>query len=173
LQVDAWRGASLFTDDNDEAISDHSFLLQSDADVSSHHRKDRSPPKKPSRRWDPKTKRTRLTNALTLLHSRSITAFFEAFTEGDTGGDPSQVVLWISQSGLGLPSKDYYKDKKATEVYQSVVAEVLKRVYGARGESIDGKDLAESVLRLEKQIAAASLDAFVSSLFLSSSSLRG
>jgi len=65
----------------------------------------------------------------------------------------------LSQSGLGLPSKDYYKDKKILSEYQKVVEAVLEDIYSARKEKdMDAKSLAKDVVKFEKELAKISLD---------------
>ncbi|GAA6040657.1 hypothetical protein JCM8097_008090 [Rhodosporidiobolus ruineniae] len=157
--ITAWRGGKAFDVDaeaEDETDGDDSLvdlLFQSALDLSGKKRK--SPP-----RWDPKTARSRLTAALSLLHSRGVTALFEGIAEGDVGKQAGTNVLWISQAGLGLPSKDYYGDKETIKAYEEVAAKILAEVYHARKEqAVDAEDLAKGVLKLEKEIAAISLDA--------------
>ncbi|GAA5872434.1 hypothetical protein JCM8547_000924 [Rhodosporidiobolus lusitaniae] len=160
--IAAWRGESDGLLEEEEAV-DGLRLQSDDLDFLSHHgKKSKKAPKKGGSKWDSKTKRERLTNALSFLHSRGVTALFENYVEGDTGGSPSTSVLWLSQAGLSLPSKDYYSggDKEVTALFTSVAAEIIAEAYKARREQgIDAKDLAESVFKLEKQIAAISLDA--------------
>ncbi|GAA5903499.1 CCR4-NOT core ubiquitin-protein ligase subunit MOT2 [Sporobolomyces salmoneus] len=110
-------------------------------------------------KWDKKTQRQRLTNALAFLHSRGIDALFSAYPEGDVGKNPKMNSLWLSQAGLSLPSRDYYDDKKTVTDLQQVVETVLAEIYGARKEkSLNAKDLAKGVINLEKKLAAVSLD---------------
>ncbi|KAL8292016.1 hypothetical protein RQP46_001482 [Phenoliferia psychrophenolica] len=115
--------------------------------------------KKHSGPWDPKTKKDRLTNTLMYLHSREIPAIFEAYNEGDVAVDPKLTVLWIKQSGLGLPSADYYKDAETIEIYTEIVRASLVSIYEGLGEEeqTDAPALAASVISLEKQLAKISL----------------
>ncbi|KAG1835663.1 Metalloprotease [Suillus variegatus] len=66
-----------------------------------------------------------LSNALGYLHSRGVDALFEFSVEGDSGADPNNMILWFSQPSLGLPSKEYYKDKGILTVYQDVIERLL------------------------------------------------
>lgn len=169
--VSLWRGeqpldgASALDEDvdDDEYEDDTEWLLELNgvAPLKHHNKKkDRHHGGGSKRKWDPKTARTRLTNALAFLHSRGIPALFETYTDGDVGADPSTVVLWLSQAGLGLPSKGYYKDKDTLSFYEGNVAEVLAEVYKRRGEK-DMGGLAEAVVALEKQLAKISLEVCV------------
>lgn len=66
-----------------------------------------------------------LSNALGYMHSRGVDALFEFSIEGDSGADPNNMILWFSQPSLGLPSKEYYKDKSVLTVYQDVIERLL------------------------------------------------
>ncbi|ORY60370.1 hypothetical protein BCR35DRAFT_355234 [Leucosporidium creatinivorum] len=115
--------------------------------------------KKKSKKLDPKTKKERLTNALMYLHSRAIPALFEIFVDGDVKRSPHDLVAWITQSGLGLPSKDYYDDKEALDVYEEIIRASLKSIYAAREETtVDAKELAKAVLDFELKLAKISID---------------
>ncbi|BGP08990.1 hypothetical protein JCM10049v2_004844 [Rhodotorula toruloides] len=164
--ISFWRGEKPLTASHESLVverdgreDDLDFLLEINGrsdEVSTESHKNRKGAKK-GRKWDPKTKKSRLTNALAFLHSRAIPALFETSSDGDVGRDPKEVVLWLTQSGLGLPSKDYYKDKETLKKYEETVAEVLKEVYTARDEP-DMHNLAKDVVALEKEIAKISLD---------------
>ncbi|KAK7449695.1 hypothetical protein VKT23_013168 [Stygiomarasmius scandens] len=81
----------------------------------------------------------RLTEALAFLHSRGIDALFSFGIEGDVGVDPNRMVLWFSQPGLGLPSKEYYQEAEITDVYQEVLARLILAVVEAEEESLHQK----------------------------------
>lgn len=70
-------------------------------------------------------KSTDLTAALAYLHSRGINAFFSLDIKGDDGVDPNHMVLWFSQSGLSLPSKEYYEDESVLDEFQTAVEKVI------------------------------------------------
>ncbi|KAF5391824.1 hypothetical protein D9757_001795 [Collybiopsis confluens] len=74
-----------------------------------------------------------LTAALAYMHSRGLGALFSFDIEGDVGVDPNLLVLWFSQTSLGLPSKEYYEEKDIRKVYQSVI-ERLFLVLSEEGE---------------------------------------
>ncbi|GAA5988298.1 hypothetical protein JCM10908_002154 [Rhodotorula pacifica] len=161
--IKLWRGdgeSHLNANGDAEAHIANDLLMQADEtayEPESHHHKKHKNKGGDGRRWDPKTKRTRLTNALAYLHSRGVGALFDASGEGDVGNDPKAVVLWLSQSGLGLPSKDYYADKDVVKKYKKTLETVLDSVYSSRDEhAMTG--LAKDVVRLEKELAKISLD---------------
>ncbi|KDR81470.1 hypothetical protein GALMADRAFT_152331 [Galerina marginata CBS 339.88] len=66
-----------------------------------------------------------LTPAVAFLHSRGIDALFSFDIEGDVGVDPNHMVLWFSQPGLGLPSKEYFEEESIIDVYRSVLERLL------------------------------------------------
>jgi len=70
-------------------------------------------------------KSTDLTAALSYLHSRGISTFFSFGIKGDDGVDPNHMVLWFSQSGLSLPSKEYYEHENLLAEFQTVVERLL------------------------------------------------
>ncbi|KAL1758319.1 hypothetical protein FB107DRAFT_258860 [Schizophyllum commune] len=72
-----------------------------------------------------------LTAALALLHSRGVSALFDFGIDGDVGVDPNHMVLWFSQSGLGLPSKEYYDEESITDAYRSTVEQLLRTLLDA------------------------------------------
>lgn len=125
-------------------------------------------------RWDPETRRTRLTDALLFLHSRGtfdlslpcradsmlgIPALFEFQLEGDVRVAPKMLVLWLYQAGLSLPSKTYYKDEAVLHTLEKVIAGTLQNVYadGLR-ERVDAKSLAREVVAFEGKLAKSFLD---------------
>lgn len=162
--ISLWRGEEDESVDvlDAEAEEELDLFLQSDEPsyeiATKKHKKHKKHKNKGKKgRWNPKTRRERLTNALAFLHSRGIDALFGASGDGDVGNDPKQVVLWLSQSGLGLPSKDYYKDKAVVTDYEETIATVLDNVYSSRKESAM-TGLAADVIAFEKKLAKISLD---------------
>jgi endothelin-converting enzyme len=122
-------------------------------------------------------RREGLTAALSFLHSRGIGALFDFSVEGDVGVDPNYMVLWFAQPSLGLPAKEYYKEKAIVNIYEGVIATLLYTLdeedsvfidqtltNGASSSESDGskmaraRRLAEKVVKFETQIADASLD---------------
>jgi endothelin-converting enzyme len=96
------------------------------------------------------------------LNRTAIPSLFEIFVEGDVKRNPHDLVAWLTQSGLGLPSKDYYDDKETLEVYEEIVRASLKSIYAAREEpTIDPKELAKEVLAFEAKLAKISIDPYV------------
>ncbi|KAK4057153.1 hypothetical protein OIO90_001648 [Microbotryomycetes sp. JL221] len=106
-----------------------------------------------SKKWDPSTFKQRLTSTLAFLHSRSIPSLFQIYPEGNVGQDPKQLVAWLTQSELGLPSKDYYKDQDVLNVYEEVIKVVLNDVAKHLGDKIDANKLSRQLVKFETDIA--------------------
>ena len=76
-----------------------------------------------------------------------VSALFDFGIDGDVGVDPNHMVLWFSQSGLGLPSKvralpcnyfnlahsmqEYYDEESITNAYRSTVEQLLRTLLDA------------------------------------------
>ncbi|GAA5931410.1 hypothetical protein JCM3775_005017 [Rhodotorula graminis] len=158
--VSLWRGEQpLVDEDVVDPEDDAEWLLEINgvAPLKHHKKKKHDKHGGGGGKWDPKTSRTRLTNALAYLHSRGVPALFSTYTDSDVAVNSSSVVLWLTQDGLGLPSKEYYKSAETLDFYEKNVADVLADVYKRRGEKNMG-DLAASVVKFEKAIAKISLD---------------
>ncbi|CAG8565518.1 11336_t:CDS:10 [Funneliformis mosseae] len=65
-----------------------------------------------------------LTNTLSRLSIFGIKPLFEFFVEADAK-DPKNNVLYLSQSGLGLPSKEYYEEEEILLSYKEAMIELL------------------------------------------------
>ncbi len=65
-----------------------------------------------------------LTNTLSRLSIYGINPLFEFFVDADAK-DPKNNVLYLTQSGLGLPSKEYYEEDEILLVYKEVMIELL------------------------------------------------
>jgi len=72
-----------------------------------------------------------LTHTLALLAKYNINPLF-SFYVGADAKDPDLNALYLTQSGLGLPSKEYYLEEDVLEVYESVVRDTLKLVLGEK-----------------------------------------
>ncbi len=95
---------------------------------------------------------------LARLHSFGVNSLF-AFSSGQDFKDATKVIGQASQSGLGLPEKDYYfnqadRFKKIRAEYVDHVARML----GLLGiEAADAKIRAQKILEIETQLADASM----------------
>ena len=78
------------------------------------------------------------------------------FGEETDPGDPSRYVLFIAQSGLGLPDEEYYRLDEHAEIRAAYRAHVERML--ALGGVSDAAEQAEAVLALETKIAAQHWD---------------
>ncbi|KAG0361941.1 hypothetical protein BGZ54_008857, partial [Gamsiella multidivaricata] len=81
--------------------------------------------------------------------------------------DPEMNVFKLSESGLGLPSKQYYDEEKIVAVYQKAVEEMFTIVLGKGSRKGEDKEqlgpivwpeVAKNVVEFEKLLAAISSD---------------
>ena len=93
------------------------------------------------------------------LHRSGMSALFE-FGSGQDFKNSKEVIAQADQGGLGLPDRDYYlkDDQKSAEIRQQYLAHV-ERMFELSGESAgQAKADAETVMRLETELARGSLD---------------
>lgn len=70
------------------------------------------------------------------------------------------LILWLKQSGLGLPAKDYYLDEEVIQLYSEVIENVLIQIFTSLNERTSGvSKLAKEVVQFEIDLAEISLDA--------------
>jgi putative endopeptidase len=101
------------------------------------------------------------------LHAAGVNAFFGFGADPDFK-DAKMVIATIAQAGLGLPDRDYYfrDDAKSVDIrnlYVEHVAKMSALTTEVRGSieknRFDGSADAAAVVRLETELAKASLDA--------------
>ena len=100
-----------------------------------------------------------LAAAIAHLHRIGSGALF-GFSSGQDFKDSTAVVAQLDQGGLGLPDRDYYlkDDPKSVELRQKYVAHV-QRMFELAGEKPEtAKAHAATVMRIETDLAKASLD---------------
>jgi endothelin-converting enzyme/putative endopeptidase len=93
------------------------------------------------------------------LHRSGVSALFE-FGSGQDFKNSSQVIAQADQGGLGMPDRDYYlkDDPKSVELREKYVAHV-ERMFALAGETPErAKADAATVMRMETDLAKASLD---------------
>ncbi len=86
------------------------------------------------------------------------TFFFNAGSSQDPG-DSNQVIADISAAGLGLPDRDYYlkTDPKSEETRQKYLAYIAQLLTLAGEPSAQATQEAATILRIETELAKASL----------------
>ncbi|KAF9183886.1 hypothetical protein BGZ51_000793 [Haplosporangium sp. Z 767] len=126
-----------------------------------------------SKREDPpsgatliKPEREELALAITQLAWIGVTTMVNFGVDSDPK-NPDKNALQMGESGLGLPSKDYYDEDKIVAIYQSVIEQMFTIVLGKddnlRGSS-DAEpapvwaEVAKNVVEFEKLLAAISTD---------------
>jgi putative endopeptidase len=93
------------------------------------------------------------------LHRGGMSALFE-FGSGQDFKNSNEVIAQTDQGGIGLPDRDYYlkTDEKSVELRKAYLAHVQK-MFELAGDAPDqAKAQAETVLRLETELAMGSLD---------------
>lgn len=91
-------------------------------------------------------------NSIATLHKKGIGVYFN-FGVGQDLGDPTKNVVYFSQSGLGLPSKEYYFDENKKDIlasYQVHVAAILKLLNNDEAKSLA---MAKQVILVETALA--------------------
>jgi putative endopeptidase len=103
---------------------------------------------------DPKS----LIQAVARMHAIGIGAVFDFDSEVDFK-DASRMIAGVSQSGLGLPERDYYfRDDKRTKDIRAEYLTHVSRTFQLLGESPkDSAAHAKTVMALETSLAGASM----------------
>jgi endothelin-converting enzyme/putative endopeptidase len=99
-----------------------------------------------------------LATLIATLHLQGISALFDSGSKQDPDNS-DEVIVNVSQGGLGLPDRDYYlnDDAKSKETREHYVQHVQK-VFELLGDSPDtAKNNAAIVMRMETSLAKASL----------------
>jgi len=93
------------------------------------------------------------------LHRGGMSALFE-FGSGQDFKNSNEVIAQTDQGGIGLPDRDYYlkTDEKSVELRKAYLAHVQKMFELAGDPPDQAKAHAETVMRLETELAMGSLD---------------
>jgi putative endopeptidase len=87
-----------------------------------------------------------------LVGSLDFTAPFGAFVEADTA-DPTRYTVWVTQTGLGMPNRDYYINKGPKfDGYRAAYLAYVTKVFELVGDPKPA-DSAKRVIALENKIA--------------------
>ncbi|MBN6812956.1 M13 family metallopeptidase [Kocuria marina] len=86
---------------------------------------------------------------------RGIGAALDIDLDSDPG-DPQRNLVFVGQSGLGLPDEEYYREEQYAEIREKYVAHVAKMLELAGFE--DAAEQAQAVMELETRIAAQHWD---------------
>ena len=93
--------------------------------------------------------------ALGKLERDGVGGFLGAFVDNDPG-DPERYLVFLEQSGLGLPDESYYREDTFAEIRTAYLAH-LERMLGLSGHAVPA-EAAQRVFDLETAIAAAHWD---------------
>src|ERR1700689_5222444 len=93
------------------------------------------------------------------LHRIGVGAFF-AFSSEPDAKNSMQMIAGADQGGLGLPDRDYYlrEDPKSAKLRQDYVAPIQKMLVLAGESPAEAAAGAQTVMRIETDLAKASLD---------------
>ena len=86
---------------------------------------------------------------------RGIGAALDIDLDSDPG-DPQRNLVFVGQSGLGLPDEEYYREEQYAEIREKYMAHVAKMLELAGFE--DAAEQAQAVMELETRIAAQHWD---------------
>jgi putative endopeptidase len=77
---------------------------------------------------------------------------FNVFVEADPA-DPTRYVVWVTQSGLGMPNRDYYINKGAKfDAYRAAYLAYVTKIFELTGDAKPAQS-AQRVIALENKIA--------------------
>ncbi|GJJ72078.1 hypothetical protein EMPS_04435 [Entomortierella parvispora] len=112
--------------------------------------------------------KTALTNTLAYLNKMGIDSLISFSVSSDLE-NPSKRVLVLSEGGLGLPAKDYYKDKDTLAIYEKTVRQMFSLIFGkeppsdatstaATEDEDNWSAVAKDVVDFETQLAGIGTD---------------
>ncbi|KAF9291208.1 hypothetical protein BGZ68_004728 [Mortierella alpina] len=114
--------------------------------------------------WNTKAGREELAMVITQLAWAGVTTMIDFDVDSDPK-NPDETVFRVEESGLGLPSREYYEDEKILTVYQKTIEDMFVEVLGT-GKTEDTADgnaapvewaqVAKNVVEFEKLLAAIS-----------------
>lgn len=98
-----------------------------------------------------------LLNVIADLHTFYVTPMFEFFPEQDLKNN-TEVVPYLYQGGLGMPSRDYYvkDDPRSQEVRAEYINYISTILSLAGSEDAEAAEAAQKILKLETQLAEKS-----------------
>ncbi|KAI0974825.1 peptidase family M13 [Xylaria arbuscula] len=95
----------------------------------------------------------KLSDTILLLQQLEVGTFEGLFTGADDK-NPDVVIIQAMPSGYNLPSPEYYEDNDTVKQYQVMLEQVFSSLLPTAASRKSAAKLAESVVELEKQIAA-------------------
>ena len=77
--------------------------------------------------------------------------------------NPDLNVIYIGQSGLGLPSKEYYEEEDILAVYKETIKDMFDNIFDDRNNA---EATAELIINFEKKLADVTIPSYVFHLYL-------
>jgi len=96
---------------------------------------------------------TELTELIVKLHNVGSSAFFDMAVAADQK-NPDLNVIYIGQSGLGLPSKEYYEEEDILAVYKETIKDMFDNIFDDRNNAEATADL---IINFEKKLAEVTI----------------
>ncbi|KAI0096493.1 endothelin-converting enzyme 1 [Daldinia grandis] len=95
-----------------------------------------------------------LSDTILLLEKLGVSSFV-GLTAGADDKNPDVVIIQAYPAGLTLPSPEYYQDNDTVSKYETMLGEIFTSLLPSKSSKSSAKELAQSVIELEKKIAAA------------------
>ncbi|CAO3573467.1 unnamed protein product [Mortierella alpina] len=110
--------------------------------------------------WNTKAGREELATVIAQLAWAGVTTMIDFDVDSDPK-NPDQNVFRVEESGLGLPSREYYEDEKILAVYQKTIEDMFVEVLGTdragpNAAPVEWAQVAKNVVEFEKLLAAIS-----------------
>ncbi|KAI1657459.1 endothelin-converting enzyme 1 [Daldinia decipiens] len=94
-----------------------------------------------------------LSDTILLLEKLGVSSFV-GLTAGADDKNPDVVIVQAYPAGLTLPSPEYYQDNDTVSKYETMLGEIFTGLLPSTSSKSSAKELAQSVIELEKKIAA-------------------
>ncbi|KAI0485484.1 peptidase family M13 [Xylaria cf. heliscus] len=94
-----------------------------------------------------------LSDTILLLERLEVTSFESLYTGADDK-NPDVVIIQAMPAGFNLPSPEYYEEDDTVKQYQEMLGQVFSSLLPTTASRKSATKLAESVVELEKKIAA-------------------
>jgi len=91
------------------------------------------------------------TQLIVKLHNYATHALFDMAVSADQK-NPDIHVIYIGQSGLGLPSKEYYEEEDILKVYKETIKDMFTNIFDDQNER-DFDKISDLVIEFEKKLA--------------------
>ncbi|KAF2970462.1 hypothetical protein GQX73_g3160 [Xylaria multiplex] len=95
----------------------------------------------------------KLSDTILLLEQLQVTSFESLYTGADDK-NPDVVIVQAMPAGYNLPSPEYYGDDDTVKQYRTMLEQIFSSLLPAATTRKDATKLAQSVVELEKKIAA-------------------